>query len=341
MIHVEMVGDLTAAIQDELSGCGGKLRIDPRSSEGVPLLIEADFFQLDPPTDGTAVGHYPTACRTLSWAPRQWVTCRPARVAEAYLHDLGCCRSASAAGVSSCTPESAQPVSTWFPETGRARPGPALLGAAADGRSPSSASWAGLVDPVRHPSPRLPRYQPPMASYVVRYGGMRILGVFEAASKQQFQRGAEVIVRTDRGLEAGEVLCEATERALARIKDPAEGQILRADDRRRRQRARRIHDQEKGEFDICRKLHRQAGAGDEPGRRRAHLRRRADRRLLPGRRPGRFPRAGPDAGRRVPDPHRDAADRRPRRGQADGRLRRLRQAGLLQHPPGRRCRRSR
>ena len=54
--------------------------------------------------------------------------------------------------------------------------------------------------------------------------------------------------------------------------------------------------------------------------------------------PRRLPRTGQAAGRRVPDPHRDAADRRPRRGQAAGRLRRLRQAGLLQHPPGRRCR---
>ena len=42
-----------------------------------------------------------------------------------------------------------------------------------------------------------------------------------------------------------------------------------------------------------------------------------------------------DLAREFQHAHRDAADRRPRRGQAAGRLRRLRQAGLLQHAHGR------
>ena len=44
----------------------------------------------------------------------------------------------------------------------------------------------------------------------------------------EFTRDTRVIARTDRGLEAGEVRCEATEAALDALADVAEGQILRA-----------------------------------------------------------------------------------------------------------------
>ena len=66
-----------------------------------------------------------------------------------------------------------------------------------------------------------------MVQHIVRYGAMRFLGVFKAADGNQYRRGESVIVRTDRGLEAGEVLCEASRDAIQRIRDPAEGQILR------------------------------------------------------------------------------------------------------------------
>ena len=60
---------------------------------------------------------------------------------------------------------------------------------------------------------------------------------------------------------------------------------------------------------------RERGLGDEADAGRAGVRRLAADLLLHGRRPRRFPRAGARAGRRVPHAHRDAADRRPRRGQ--------------------------
>ncbi len=66
-----------------------------------------------------------------------------------------------------------------------------------------------------------------MAEHIVRYGAMRFLGVFTAGSGSEYRRGMKVITQTDRGLEAGEVLCESTERALAHLADPAEGQIVR------------------------------------------------------------------------------------------------------------------
>jgi cell fate regulator YaaT (PSP1 superfamily) len=57
---------------------------------------------------------------------------------------------------------------------------------------------------------------------------MRFLGVFSAPAGQTFRRETRVIARTDRGLEAGEILAEALPDAMARLTDPPTGQILRA-----------------------------------------------------------------------------------------------------------------
>ena len=66
-----------------------------------------------------------------------------------------------------------------------------------------------------------------MSDYIIRYGVMRFLGVFSAPAGQTFRRGMQVITRTDRGLEAGEILADATPEALGRLTDPPTGQILR------------------------------------------------------------------------------------------------------------------
>ncbi len=90
-----------------------------------------------------------------------------------------------------------------------------------------------------------------MPSYIVRFGEMRILGVFGPPGDDPLSRGSKVIVQTERGLEAGEVLCEATELGLARLPELAKGQILRrmsADDARD---LARIHEQEKNEYGTC------------------------------------------------------------------------------------------
>lgn len=92
-----------------------------------------------------------------------------------------------------------------------------------------------------------------MQQYIVRYGAMRLLGVFNAAKDgaPAHRRGDHVIVRTDRGLEVGEVLWEATERVVSRLDDPHEGQILRVmttDDHRE---AERLRQQAIEEMDVC------------------------------------------------------------------------------------------
>jgi cell fate regulator YaaT (PSP1 superfamily) len=74
-----------------------------------------------------------------------------------------------------------------------------------------------------------------MPKYVVRYGVMRMLGVFTTSRGEVLTRGTQVVARTDRGLEIGEILCEASDQATAQIKDPGKGQVLRAtsaDDKR-------------------------------------------------------------------------------------------------------------
>jgi cell fate regulator YaaT (PSP1 superfamily) len=64
-------------------------------------------------------------------------------------------------------------------------------------------------------------------------------------------RGERVIARTDRGLEAGEILCEATEVVLGGLKNPAEGQILRAMTPEDGRELVRIQEQSRRELDAC------------------------------------------------------------------------------------------
>jgi cell fate regulator YaaT (PSP1 superfamily) len=93
-----------------------------------------------------------------------------------------------------------------------------------------------------------------MPKYVVRCGAMRTLAVFTTSRNEVFARGAQVIARTDRGLEAGEVLCEAGDEAAAQMNDPGKGQILRAmtpDDRRE---VDRMRQQQETEAATCERL---------------------------------------------------------------------------------------
>ena len=66
-----------------------------------------------------------------------------------------------------------------------------------------------------------------MPKYIVRYGAMRLLGILSTRGGAVFDREAKVIARTGRGLEAGVVLCEATENATRQLEKPGSGQILR------------------------------------------------------------------------------------------------------------------
>ena len=56
---------------------------------------------------------------------------------------------------------------------------------------------------------------------------MRALGVMVAKDSESFRRGNEIVVRSNRGIETGLVLCEATDDALAHLDQPPVGHILR------------------------------------------------------------------------------------------------------------------
>ena len=80
---------------------------------------------------------------------------------------------------------------------------------------------------------------------------------------------------------------------------------------------------------ICLLKIRERGPRDEARASRAAVRRVAADLLLHGRGPGRLPGAGPRPRSALPHPHRDAADRRPRRSEDARRLRLVRPAALL------------
>jgi cell fate regulator YaaT (PSP1 superfamily) len=93
-----------------------------------------------------------------------------------------------------------------------------------------------------------------MPKYAVRTGVMRTLGVFSSSRDETYPRGVEVVARTERGLEIGEVLCEATDAVVGQLKEPAHGQILRlmsGEDARERS---RLLDQARQEFETCLRL---------------------------------------------------------------------------------------
>lgn len=67
-----------------------------------------------------------------------------------------------------------------------------------------------------------------MKKYIVRYGAMRLLGVFSWNRDESFFHGARVVVRTNRGQEAGTVLNEATPESLDGLpKGMEEDRLLR------------------------------------------------------------------------------------------------------------------
>ncbi|WP_437205717.1 PSP1 domain-containing protein [Planctomicrobium sp. SH664] len=94
-----------------------------------------------------------------------------------------------------------------------------------------------------------------MKRYVVRYGTMRHVAEFTTKTPQECLRGEQVIVRSHRGTEWGEVLCEATDRTREYLgKADAVGRILRTatpEDERTRD---KIWEQEQQVFVGCQKL---------------------------------------------------------------------------------------
>lgn len=91
-----------------------------------------------------------------------------------------------------------------------------------------------------------------MPKYVVRYGAMRLLGALATRAGDRFDRGARVVARTGRGLEVGEVLCEATPEAVQHLGTPPGGQILRPFSVDDENELTHIRGQQAKDFALCR-----------------------------------------------------------------------------------------
>jgi cell fate regulator YaaT (PSP1 superfamily) len=90
-----------------------------------------------------------------------------------------------------------------------------------------------------------------MARFVVRYGVMRLLGIFSTRGNDALARGAKVIARTTRGLEAGDVLCDASDEVAERLAKSPGGQILREMTAEDSNELTHIHARQCAEFKTC------------------------------------------------------------------------------------------
>ena len=91
-----------------------------------------------------------------------------------------------------------------------------------------------------------------MPRYVVRCGLMRTLFVMNSRTEQH--RGDIVVARTNRGLERGEVLCDATDHVLRQMNDPPNGSIQRDASVDDENEYRQILERQKREFGKCKQL---------------------------------------------------------------------------------------
>ncbi len=92
--------------------------------------------------------------------------------------------------------------------------------------------------------------------YIVRHGIMRSVAEFTARPPQEdFARQDQVIVRTPRGMECGEILCEATDRTreYLGVSDPS-GKLIRLMTAEDEELSTSLWKQEREEFDRCQKI---------------------------------------------------------------------------------------
>lgn len=87
--------------------------------------------------------------------------------------------------------------------------------------------------------------------YVLRHGVMRMLGEYQPPDDRIFKRGQKVIVRSERGLEVGEILCEAGPRTREFLPEPTTGEILRQMTPDDQQKLQLLLEGQKGEYDVC------------------------------------------------------------------------------------------
>jgi cell fate regulator YaaT (PSP1 superfamily) len=91
-------------------------------------------------------------------------------------------------------------------------------------------------------------------TYVVRYGRMRFLGEYTGLADQDHPRGQQVVIRSDRGTELGDVLCPSSDRTTKFLPDPVQGVILRLATSEDREHETRLSEDRKKAFKTCQEL---------------------------------------------------------------------------------------
>ncbi|MFI5460107.1 MAG: stage 0 sporulation family protein [Isosphaerales bacterium] len=91
-------------------------------------------------------------------------------------------------------------------------------------------------------------------TYVVRYGRMRLLGECTGLPDHDHPRGQQVVVRSDRGTELGDVLCPVSERTTQYLPDAPKGEILRLATQEDRDHEARLAEDRKPVFATCEEL---------------------------------------------------------------------------------------
>jgi cell fate regulator YaaT (PSP1 superfamily) len=91
-------------------------------------------------------------------------------------------------------------------------------------------------------------------AYVVRYGRMRMLGEFVGLPNQVHHRGQQVVIRSDRGTELGELLCPVTERTARFLPNPPRGEIVRLVSQEDQDQEARLAEDRDPVFATCREL---------------------------------------------------------------------------------------
>lgn len=93
------------------------------------------------------------------------------------------------------------------------------------------------------------------ARYIVRYGATRTVAEFSTKGREAYPRSCQVVIRTERGVEVGQVLSPASERTREYLgaKDQ-KGQVLREVSEEDRLKLDEIRLQERQDFDGCREL---------------------------------------------------------------------------------------
>jgi cell fate regulator YaaT (PSP1 superfamily) len=93
------------------------------------------------------------------------------------------------------------------------------------------------------------------AKYVVRYGSTRNIGEFNSKNRDNYPRNCQVIVRSDRGVEVGEVLCPAGDRTREYLgSTESKGHILREATDQDRQKIDDLRLTERDEFRTCQEM---------------------------------------------------------------------------------------